>query len=139
MHYSVGAIIEREGVYFLLERKNPPLGYAGIAGHVDIIKGKPGELDVPEDPLVALLREGKEESGLELLEPELIFEEELPWNWCSKGIGVHYWRVYKAKSIGKAVHNPHESKSSGWFLPKEMQRLPLEPVWGYWFNKLKII
>ena len=54
MHYSVGAIIERDGKYLLTNRMKPPPGYASLSGHID--EG--------ENPDVALLREVMEESGL---------------------------------------------------------------------------
>ena len=35
MHYSVGALIKKDGKYLLIDRVKPPLGFAGIAGHID--------------------------------------------------------------------------------------------------------
>ena len=35
MHFSVGAVIESGGKYLLIDRDMEPLGFAGIAGHVD--------------------------------------------------------------------------------------------------------
>ena len=35
MHYSVGALIERDGKYLMIDRANPPFGFAVLAGHVD--------------------------------------------------------------------------------------------------------
>ncbi|MEK6959849.1 MAG: NUDIX domain-containing protein, partial [Nanoarchaeota archaeon] len=54
MHYSVGAVIERNGLYLLIDRAKPPFGFAGIAGHVD--EGESAEQ--------AIIREVREESGL---------------------------------------------------------------------------
>lgn len=34
-HYSVGALIELNGKYLLIDRAIPPLGFAGVAGHID--------------------------------------------------------------------------------------------------------
>ena len=36
LHYSVGALIKKDGKYLLIDRVNPPFGLAGLAGHVDI-------------------------------------------------------------------------------------------------------
>ena len=35
MHYSVGALIKKEDKYLLIDRVKPPLGFAGLAGHID--------------------------------------------------------------------------------------------------------
>jgi ADP-ribose pyrophosphatase YjhB (NUDIX family) len=63
MHYSVGAVIKRDGKYLLIDRKKPPLGFAGVAGHID--EG--------EDEIQALFREVEEESGLKIKEYKIAF------------------------------------------------------------------
>jgi 8-oxo-dGTP pyrophosphatase MutT (NUDIX family) len=129
MHYSVGALIEKDGKYLLIDRAIPPFGFAGIAGHID--EG--------EDKIQALIREVEEESRLKVEEWELIFEEELDWNWCSKGVGVHYWYLFKCKISGETQASDLEVKSIGWHSVDEIKQLNLEPVWEYWFKKLKMI
>ena len=76
MHYSVGALIERNGKYLLIDRAVTPFGFAGIAGHVD-----EGETEIE-----TLKREVKEESGLEILSHELLFEEKVEKNRCVKSV-----------------------------------------------------
>lgn len=129
MHYSVGAVIQKDGKYLLIDRVQPPLGYAGIAGHVD--QG--------EDALTALAREVTEESGLRVLQAELLLEEEAHNNVCSKGISVHFWSVYRCAVAGDLKNNPRETKSIDWYSTEELRRLPLEPVWHRWFKQLKIL
>jgi len=129
MHYSVGALIERNGEYLLIDRAKPPLGFAGIAGHID-------EEETPEK---ALLREVGEESGLKVESYKLIFEEEIGWNQCRRGIGTHYWYVFDCKASGQLRMNVEEANSIGWFSKEEMRNLKLEPIWGYWFKKLNLI
>lgn len=129
LHYSVGAVIKNEKKYILIDRKNPPLGYAGLAGHVD-------ENETPEQ---ALWREVKEESGLTVLETRLLFEEEVEDNRCKRGVNTHYWYLYECSVSGEVQWNPHETKSIGWYTKNEIRKLPLEPVWDYWFRKLQII
>lgn len=129
MHFSVGALIERDGKYLLVDRAVPPLGFAGLAGHVD--EG--------EEPLGAAKREVEEESGLKVKKCQLLFEEELDWNWCARGINTHYWYLYACQTSGEIKRNKRETKSIGWYLPAQIKHLKLEPVWGYWFKKLKII
>ena len=129
MHFSVGALIQKDDKYLLVDRVVPPLGFAGLAGHVD--EG--------EEQLVAIKREVEEESGLKVKECQLLFEEELDWNWCARGFNVHFWFLYTCQVSGKIRWNKRESKSIGWYAPEEIKKLNLEPVWGYWFKKLKII
>ena len=129
MHYSVGAVIKKGDKYLLIDRKNPPFGYAGIAGHID----------EEEDDVEALIREVKEESGLKITCCTLIFEEELDFDWCNRGIGVHYWFLFECVTDGKEKMQPSECKSIGWYTKEEISKLNLQKVWEYWFKKLKII
>lgn len=131
-HFSVGALVKRlEGgkiKYLLIDRTNFPFGFAGIAGHIE--KGESKEQ--------ALKKEVKEEAGMDITSSKLLFNEELGWNKCSMGIGVHEWFLYEVKAKGKLVKNK-EAKSIAFYSPKEIKKLELEPVWDYWLKKLKII
>jgi ADP-ribose pyrophosphatase YjhB (NUDIX family) len=129
MHFSVGAVIERDGKYLLIERVVPPLGFAGVAGHVD----------GGENEQQAIVREIKEEVGLDAKNPEMLFQEELDWNWCSKGATSHYWYLFQCSVSGDLERSMRETKSAGWYSKEEIRRLKLEPAWEYWFKKLKII
>ena len=129
MHYSVGAIIEIDGKYLLIDRVNPPPGFAGLAGHID----------EDENEITALLREVQEESGLRVVRHRLLFEEELDWNRCSKGVGIHYWYVFECDVEGGISQNARETKSIGWYSPDEMRGLTVAPVWQYWFDKRGVL
>ncbi len=129
MHYSSGAVIKREGKYLLIDRAVEPFGFAGPAGHVD--KG-----ETEED---ALKREVEEEVGLRILKHRKLYEEELDWNWCSKGVNVHHWRVYECEVEGDIRRSLRETRSAGWYTPGEIKRIKLEPVWEYWFRKMGLI
>ena len=129
MHYSVGALIERDGKYLLIDRVKVPLGFAGIAGHID-------EGETPED---ALLREVFEEIQTKVLDYKLIREETLLKNRCSRGIDIHHWYLYKVEIKGEPKIDLSEAKSMNWYALKEMKTLTFEPAWDYWFKKLKII
>jgi len=136
MHFSVGALIERNGLYLLIDRKYPPYGFAGVAGHVD--EG--------EDEEEALCREVCEESGFKIERRRLLIAEEVDWNWCHKyvgdnkdGAGVHYWFLFSCEVSGEIKQNKGETKSIGWYTAEQIQKLNLEPVWRYWFEKLGII
>ena len=129
MHYSAGVIVSHDGKYLMLDRKNPPPGFASPAGHVD--EG--------ERPKVAAIREVYEETGIELNDVEFILEEEVPWNYC-RSSGVHYWYLYKASvPTENLVFNSEEEKTLAWYTIEEIKKLNLELVWRYWFEKLKII
>ena len=129
MHYSVGALIYKDDKYLLIYRAIPPFGFASVAGHID----------EDENPEQALVREVEEEIGLKIKSKKLLFEEELDWNWCNKGIDNHYWYLFECEVTGEIKRNKRETKSVGWYNTNEIKELTLEPVWEYWFKKLKII
>ncbi len=130
MHYSVGAVIERAGRYLMLDRTKPPFGWAGVAGHVD--NSDPSDI-------TAIVREVKEESGLLVVDqPTLLYAEEVPWNDCSRGIKVHYWKLYRCDTIG-TPRKDAESKTMEWKSSDQIRALQLEPVWAHWYTKLGIL
>jgi 8-oxo-dGTP pyrophosphatase MutT (NUDIX family) len=128
LHYSVGAIIKKNDKYLLIDRVKPPFGFAGLAGHVD-------ENESPDETII---REIMEESGLKAVNSKLLFEEEILWNYCLSAT-AHKWRLYECEVEGDVVQDKEESKSIGWYNREELKKLKLEPVWKYWFEKLKII
>ena len=129
MHYSAGIIVECKGKYLLMDRINPPPGFACPAGHID--EG--------ENPEVASLRELKEETGITKNKLEFICEEEIPWNYC-KSANVHYWYLYRISvDSEEIIVDKDEAKTMKWFTIEEIENLQLEEVWEYWFKKLKII
>ena len=65
IHPCVGAIIIRNDEILMIERQKFPFGWACVAGHID--EG--------EEPVISLIREVKEESGLDVISHELLFEE----------------------------------------------------------------
>lgn len=133
MHYSVGALIERNGGYLLIDRKKIPYGFAGPAGHVD--EG--------ESFLEALCREVLEEIGKKVIKAELLYDEEVLWNNCSAGIECHYWHVYKCEieegGITPDDLDKDEANSFKWVAKDQLSKINLEPVWEYWFKKQGLI
>lgn len=128
-HFSVGAVIQKDNRYLLIDRVNPPYGYAGLAGHVD--EG--------ESAVQALEREVNEESGLTVIRHRLLYEEKLLNNSCRHGIAIHYWYLFQCEVEGEIIQNRLETKSIGWFSLPQLKTLPLEPVWENCFKKLKLI
>ncbi len=128
-HFSVGAVIEREGKYLLMDRMQEPFGFAAPAGHIDDA----------ETPAEALLREVKEETGLDVIKFDPAIEEFNELNECSRGIKGHYWYVFRVETKGEPKMNPKEMKSLDWYSKDQIKELSLEPVWEQWLKKLNII
>ena len=129
MHYTAGIIVECNKKYLLLERINPPPGFASPAGHID--EG--------ENQKTAALRELEEETGINKKEIEFICEEEIPWNYC-KSAKAHYWYLYKTSINSEdVIIQKEEARSFGWYSAEELKDLKLEEIWRYWFKKLEII
>jgi len=131
MHYSVGAIIKRDDKYLLMDRKNPPFGFACPAGHVD--EG--------ENPEKSLVREVKEETSLKVTKYKLIDEGEFSHEDepCRRGIGAHYWYIFECEVTGKLMKDEREAKTMNWYSVNEIKKMRLEHVWKNWFKKLNII
>ena len=129
MHYSAGIMVECNGRYLLMDRINPPPGFACPAGHVD--EG--------ESPKVSAIRELEEETGIKVQDVEFVCEEEIPWNYC-KSATVHYWYLYKISVNSQEVNlDKDEASIIGWYTPLEMKKMNIEEVWLYWFKKLEIL
>ena len=131
MHRSVGAIIKNaNNEILLLDRVNYPLGWACPAGHVD----------KRETPKQALLRETKEETNLDVLEYKLLFHEFVEWNECSAKVMGHDWSLFEViKWSGDLIKNDRAASKLLWAKPQNFKDYDLEPVWEYWFKKLKVI
>jgi len=128
LHFSVGAIIKRDQIFLVMDRAVKPLGYACVAGHVD----------VGEDSEQALKREVQEESGLIVKECKIIAEGRIDTVECVKGVLSHDWKVYECECTGE-IHPDRESKSMKWVTQEELKTLKFEPSWEYWLKKLNII
>lgn len=129
MHYSVGAIIKRDGKFLLLDRLRAPLGFAGVAGHVE-------DGETIED---SLRHQVEEESGMQVQKCHLLFQEEMDQNWCFYGVGFHYWYLYECETEGEPKLDISEAKSIGWYTVEEMKKMKLDPAWQYWFKKIEVL
>ena len=129
LHFSAGALIEKDGKYLLIDRVHPPQGFAGLAGHID-------EGESPEETIV---REVKEESGLTIVSKKLLLEGEFAQGeCCSRGVKPHYWYLFQCEVTGDIQENEEEVKSIRWYALEEVKQLNLEPVWEHWFKKLNL-
>ncbi len=131
MHTSVGIILKNNKKEILmLDRANFPFGWACPAGHVD--KG--------EEPHEAMIREAKEETGIDIKNYKLLFHKFVEWNECADGERGHDWHVFEATNWqGEPKSNHREAKKISWVASKDLKTLKLEPIWEYWFKKLKMI
>ena len=132
-HFSVGALIKQGNKYLIINRNLYPSGYAGTAGHIQ----------KNETPSQALKREIKEETGYNLVNKKLLFHKVINGNECRTGFNIHEWFLYECKCNGKLKISKKEVKSIKFMTKEKIKKLyknkKLEPVWEYWFKKLKII
>lgn len=136
-HLSVGAIIKNDkGEILMIDRLKQPFGWACPAGHID----------EDEEPLDALLREVKEETGLDIVshtEYRINYSTDdytdCPQEACSRGIKFHMWFIYDVVATGDLIFKADEVKAIKWCSIEEIKTLQLESVWGYWLKKLNII
>jgi len=82
-----------------------------------------GELEVGEDPISSIIREVKEETGLEVQDIE-VFDIE-----GHEDEGDEYWVTvgYKGKSIGNEVILSFEHNDFRWVSPEEFLQLESQP------------
>lgn len=112
-HTSVGIIVQRDDRLLLIERGNPPYGWAAPAGHVDPSETYAG----------AAARELREEVGLSA--EELVFVHAAKYgNRCRRPGGDHHvWRVYRALCGGDPVRCEVETRAMRWVTPLELRDL----------------
>lgn len=126
-HFSVGAIIKKNGKILILDRLKPPFGWACPAGHIN----------KDETPEETLKREVKEEVGLEIIKSNVIFYSANVPNQCRRGVNFHDWYIFECKIKGSVSLNAAEAKNFMWCSVDELFNLNLEPVWGAWFLMLE--
>lgn len=149
-HKAVGMLVWQDKKLLLIERKNPPFGFAPPAGHVD----------QDNSYKIATKRELKEEVGLEAKNIKLLIAG-YKNNPCRRiGRTWHYWKIYQIEAFGKIKRCQYETKQAGFYDRKDLLKLSkktekylkgnikqsewekspgLEPVWYKWLKELKII
>ena len=113
---SVGQIIRDGEKIVVIERANYPEAFALPAGHVD---GDPNFYD-------AMVREIKEEAGLEVGENKLVFEEDIN-NPCKReGGSFHDWEVFEASVWSGDLRAGDDAKRFFLAAPDELEGRTLE-------------
>src|SRR3989344_297517 len=87
IHHAVIALIKNNDKYLLVNRETFPSGYSLVTGHVD--EG--------ENTAEALIREVKEETGLDVTGCKLIFSGLINNSECNKGAKLHKSFVYSCE------------------------------------------
>ncbi len=109
---SVGVIIRKGDAFAIITRKNYPVAYAPVAGHVDG--------DTFKD---AAIKEAGEEVGIcvEMLEKKL--QETFP-NPCKRECGSwHEWQVFEATKWSGELHASSDAKDARWVSRAELLAL----------------
>ena len=123
---SVGAVLKnKDGAYLVLYRKEFPKGLAFVAGHKD----------AGEQPHDALIREMREETGIDVKDYEVLIHEKFP-NPCKSGFQNHEWWVYEITDwSGEPELKESEKHEFVMYMPKEeitayVQKNDVDPAWG---------
>jgi len=112
---SVGVIIRDHDKILLIERKNYPVAYACVAGHLD-----------GDSPLDAAVKETGEEVGLHV-EPAR-FVERVAFlklqNPCKRDGGLaHEWFVYEVETPGAIPRAGSDAREAKWTTPTQLSAL----------------
>ena len=126
VHFSAGALIEKDGKYLIEKRAGYPFLHATLGGHVD--KGETFEQ--------ALNREVIEETGLNVKDKKLIFKGMISPDPCSRGVDLHDWRLYLVHADG-TLRISSESVNLRWLTKKQMARMKFTPPVEYIFKTLR--
>jgi len=118
LHESVGVFVSNiEDKILLFKRTVFPFAYTIPAGH----------LDVDETPLQAIQRELLEETTLHAKKIELITEELIEGDSCSRGADIHFWHLYKSHEdqSQEVTITQDEGVQPVWLTLKEAQSVQL--------------
>lgn len=115
VHFSVGAVIERNSRFLLLRRSLYPIGeYSIPAGHIE--EG--------ESSQSVAIRETYEETGLAVISASLIADGVILNEPCRRSVDYHVWSFYACNCIGDPRMS-YESDILGWYTFNELKSIPL--------------
>lgn len=130
VHKSVGVFIIHDGRVLVFKRTKFPFGYTIPAGHVD--KNESSE--------VAAVREVREETGLNISQPELIFEGMIEGDSCRRGSDLHSWSAYRKRvtDLADLDISAEEGTLQQWVTYKELLTLDVPPAMRYLLENIDI-
>ena len=129
VYKAIGAIIIKNNKILLIKRKNPPLGYACFAGHVD--EGETFEK--------ALIREVKEEGNLDITNYKQCFEGFIDGKYSTNNSGIYHWRLYQCKVKGELILDKNEAEIAEWFDLEKLKEIKLGKIWKILFTKINLL
>lgn len=125
-HWTVGALIERDGKFLLMRKRTWPYLWDVVAGH----------LTTGEDPAAAVVREISEETGLRLVKLDLVFQGEIFPDPCRRGVNIHAWTLFRGPADGELRPDPREVAELRWVTPTAMVGLPFGRPAYYIFDTI---
>ena len=109
---SVGVIVRKDGKFLLIKRRNFPVSYACVAGHLDG--------DTYDD---AAQKEASEEIGITIKEMNGVWSGTLP-NPCKRDGGHgHTWKVFEVTKWDGTPNAGSDAKEAFWASPEELAAL----------------
>ncbi|MCB5203377.1 NUDIX domain-containing protein [Neorhizobium sp. T786] len=114
------AILEREGRFLLIRRRNPP--------SADLFAFPGGRAEPGETPEQTALREFREETGIEAHNPELFATYDLKTE-AEDGVENHFFlSVFRVKADESAeAVAADDAADQGWYTVEEIRGLPVPP------------
>lgn len=115
------AILERDGRYLLIRRRNPP--------SADMFAFPGGRAEPGETPEQTALREFEEETGIAVRDPQLFAVYDLPSRKESGEMTSHFLlSVFLVKSDSSdAAIAADDASDAGWYTLEEIRALPVPP------------
>lgn len=115
------AILERNGRYLLIRRRNPP--------SADLFAFPGGRAEPGETPEQTAVREFEEETGIPVRDPQLFATYDLPTRAENGDIISHFLLsvfLVKSDSLEDAIA-ADDASDAGWYTVEEIRTLPVPP------------
>ncbi|MCO5730810.1 NUDIX hydrolase [Rhizobium sp. SSA_523] len=120
-HAASSAILERDGRFLLIRRRNPP--------SADLYAFPGGRAEPGETPGETALREFAEETGIAAQDPELFATYDLETRDEAGDLTSHFHLsvfCVRADAATQAIA-ADDAADAGWFTPDEIRALPVPP------------
>ncbi|MFA1623170.1 NUDIX hydrolase [Rhizobium mongolense] len=113
------AILERDGRFLLVLRRNPP--------SADMYAFPGGRAEDGETPDQTALREFEEETGIRAYSPQLFASYDLTAHAADSSVSSHFLlSVFTVEADGDAVAVASDDAAAlGWYTVEEIRRLPV--------------